>query len=603
MAGLIERARTGTVAARVEPPMGDPIMPDDVRRPVIDKSRLPSRHVTVGPERAPHRAFLYSMGLTTEQINQPIVGVATTWNEAAPCNIALSRQAQAAKKGVAAAGGTPREFTTITVTDGIAMGHEGMKSSLVSREVIADSVELTMRGHCYDALVGLAGCDKSLPGLMMAMLRLNVPAVFMYGGSILPGRFKGRDVTIGDVFEGVGAHNVGKLSDEELHELECVACPSSGSCGGLFTANTMACVSEAIGLALPGSAGAPAPYDSRDAYAQASGETVMALLRSNIRPRDIVTRKAIENAVMVVAAAGGSTNGSLHIPAIANEVGIEFTLHDFGEIAKRTPYIGDLKPGGRYVMKDLHDIGGVPVLMKALLEGGYLHGDCLTVTGKTISENLRDVKFPTGQDVIRPTSKPIAPTGGLVVLTGNLAPQGAVVKVAGMKTLRFTGPALCFDREEDAFEAVDKRRYKEGDVIVIRYEGPRGGPGMREMLSTTAALYGQGVGEKVALLTDGRFSGATHGFCIGHVGPEAAVGGPIGLIRDGDRITIDAVGGTLDVALSETELAERRRAWTPRRHDHQSGCLWRYSQTVGDAEKGAVTHPGARAETRAYADI
>ena len=578
-------------------------MPDDVRRPVIDKSRLPSRHVTVGPERAPHRAFLYSMGLTTEQINQPIVGVATTWNEAAPCNIALSRQAQAAKKGVAAAGGTPREFTTITVTDGIAMGHEGMKSSLVSREVIADSVELTMRGHCYDALVGLAGCDKSLPGLMMAMLRLNVPAVFMYGGSILPGRFKGRDVTIGDVFEGVGAHNVGKLSDEELHELECVACPSSGSCGGLFTANTMACVSEAIGLALPGSAGAPAPYDSRDAYAQASGETVMTLLRSNIRPRDIVTRKAIENAVMVVAAAGGSTNGSLHIPAIANEVGIEFTLHDFGEIAKRTPYIGDLKPGGRYVMKDLHDIGGVPVLMKALLEGGYLHGDCLTVTGKTISENLRDVKFPTGQDVIRPTSKPIAPTGGLVVLTGNLAPQGAVVKVAGMKTLRFTGPALCFDREEDAFEAVDKRRYKEGDVIVIRYEGPRGGPGMREMLSTTAALYGQGVGEKVALLTDGRFSGATHGFCIGHVGPEAAVGGPIGLIRDGDRITIDAVGGTLDVALSETELAERRRAWTPRRHDHQSGCLWRYSRTVGDAEQGAVTHPGARAETRAYADI
>jgi dihydroxy-acid dehydratase len=578
-------------------------MPDDVRKPVIDKSRLPSRHVTVGPERAPHRAFLYSMGLTEDQIAQPLVGVATTWNEAAPCNIALSRQAQAAKKGVAAAGGTPREFTTITVTDGIAMGHEGMKSSLVSREVIADSVELTMRGHCYDALVGLAGCDKSLPGLMMAMLRLNVPSVFMYGGSILPGRFKGKDVTIGDVFEGVGAHNVGKLSDEELHELECAACPSAGSCGGLFTANTMACVSEAIGLALPGSAGAPAPYDSRDAYAEASGQAVMALLRSNLRPRDIVTRKAIENAAMIVAAAGGSTNGGLHIPAIANEVGIEFSLHDFGEIAKRTPYIGDLKPGGRYVMKDLHDIGGVPVLMKALLDGGYLHGDCLTVTGKTIAENLRDVKFPTGQDVVRPTSNPIAPTGGLSVLKGNLASQGAIVKVAGMKTLRFTGSALCFDREEDAFEAVEKRRYKDGDVIVIRYEGPRGGPGMREMLSTTAALYGQGVGEKVALLTDGRFSGATHGFCIGHVGPEAAAGGPIGLLRDGDRITIDAVAGTLDVALSEAELAERRRAWTPRRNDHQSGCLWRYSQTVGDAEKGAVTHPGARAEIRAYADI
>jgi dihydroxy-acid dehydratase len=551
-------------------------MPDDVRHPVVDKSRLPSRHVTVGPERAPHRAFLYSMGLTEEQIAQPLVGVATTWNESAPCNISLSRQAQAAKKGVAASGGTPREFTTITVTDGIAMGHDGMKSSLVSREVIADSVELSMRGHCYDALVGLAGCDKSLPGMMMAMLRLNVPSVFMYGGSILPGRFQGRDVTIGDVFEGVGAHSVGRLSDEELHELECVACPS---------------------------AGAPAPYDSRDAYAEASGQAVMELLRQNVRPRDIVTRKAIENAATVVAAAGGSTNGGLHLPAIANEAGIDFDLHAFGEICKRTPYIGDLKPGGRYVMKDLHDIGGVPMLMKALLDGGYLHGDCLTVTGRTVAENLRNVVVPAGQDVVRPTSTPLSPTGGLMVLKGNLAPQGAIVKVAGMTNLRFSGPALCFDREEDAFEAVGKRRYKEGDVIVIRYEGPRGGPGMREMLSTTAALYGQGVGEKVALLTDGRFSGATHGFCIGHVGPEAAAGGPIGLLRDGDMITIDAEAGTLDVALGESELAERRRVWTPRRNDHQSGCLWRYSQTVGDAEKGALTHPGARAEIRAYADI
>ena len=578
-------------------------MPDDARRPAFDKSRLPSRHVTVGPERAPHRAFLYSMGLTDEQIAQPLVGVATTWNESAPCNISLARQAQVAKKGVAAGGGTPREFTTITVTDGIAMGHDGMKSSLVSREVIADSVELSMRGHCYDALVGLAGCDKSLPGLMMAMVRLNVPSVFMYGGSILPGRFQGRDVTIGDVFEGVGAHSVGRLSDEELHELECVACPSAGSCGGLFTANTMACVSEAIGLALPGSAGAPAPYDSRDAYAEASGHAVMELLRQNIRPRDIVTRKAIENAATVVAAAGGSTNGGLHIPAIANEAGIDFDLHAFGEICKRTPYIGDLKPGGRYVMKDLHDIGGVPVLMKALLDGGYLHGDCMTVTGKTVGENLRNIVVRPGQDVVRPTLAPLSPTGGLMVLTGNLAPQGAIVKVAGMTNLRFSGPALCFDREEDAFEAVDKRRYKEGDVIVIRYEGPRGGPGMREMLSTTAALYGQGVGDRVALLTDGRFSGATHGFCIGHVGPEAAVGGPIGLIRNGETITIDAQKGTIDVALSDAELAERHRAWQARRNDHQSGCLWRYSQTVGDAEKGAVTHPGARAEIRAYADI
>ncbi len=578
-------------------------MPDDARKPTFDKSRLPSRHVTVGPERAPHRAFLYSMGLTEEQIAQPLVGVATTWNELAPCNISLSRQAQAAKKGVAASGGTPREFTTITVTDGIAMGHEGMKSSLVSREVIADSVELSMRGHCYDALVGLAGCDKSLPGLMMAMLRLNVPSVFMYGGSILPGRFKGHDVTIGDVFEAVGSHNVGSLTDEELHELECVACPSSGSCGGLFTANTMACVSEAIGLALPGSAGAPAPYDSRDKYAEASGQAVMELLRRNIRPRDIVTREAVENAATVVAAAGGSTNAGLHIPAIAHEAGIAFTLHDFGAISKRTPYIGDLKPGGRYVMKDLHDVGGVPVLMKALLDGGYLHGDCMTVTGKTVAENLRGVAFPAGQDVVRPTSAPISRTGGLMVLRGNLAPQGAIVKVAGMTNLRFSGPARCFDREEEAFAAVDQRQYHEGDVIVIRYEGPRGGPGMREMLSTTAALYGQGVGDKVALLTDGRFSGATHGFCIGHVGPEAAAGGPIGLLRDGDRITIDAQAGTIEVALSDAELAERRRIWQPRRHDYQAGCLWRYSQSVGDAEQGAVTHPGARAETHTYADL
>src|SRR5271168_3531994 len=578
-------------------------MPDDARRPVIDKSRMPSRHVTIGPERAPHRAFLYSMGLTDEQIAQPLVGVATTWNESAPCNISLSRQAQAAKKGVAAKAGTPREFTTITVTDGIAMGHEGMKSSLVSREVIADSVELTVRGHGYEALVGLAGCDKSLPGLMMAMLRLNVPSVFMYGGSILPGRFRGKDVTIGDVFEAVGSHSIGKLSDEELHELECAACPSAGSCGGLFTANTMACVSEAIGLALPGSAGAPAPYDSRDAYAEASGQTVMELLRLKLRPRDIVTRKSLENAATVVAAAGGSTNSGLHLPAIANEAGIDFDLHEVGKIFARTPYIGNLKPGGEYVMKDLYDIGGVPVLMRALLDGGYLHGDCITVTGKTIAENLKNVVFPEKQNVIRPTSNPFSPTGGVVVLRGNLAPQGAIVKVAGMQRLQFTGPARCFDCEEDAFAAVQKRDYKIGDVIVIRYEGPKGGPGMREMLSTTAALFGQGVGEKVALLTDGRFSGASHGFCIGHVGPEAAVGGPIGLLKNGDSITIDAVAGTIDVALSDAELAERRKTWTSRRTDYQSGTLWKYAQTVGDAEKGAVTHPGARAETHTYADI
>ncbi len=578
-------------------------MPDDMRQRGFDKATLPSRHVTVGPERAPHRSYLYAMGLTDEQIAQPLVGVATTWNEAAPCNIALARQAQAAKKGVTAAGGTPREFTTITVTDGIAMGHAGMKSSLVSREVIADSVELTMRGHCYDALVGLAGCDKSLPGLMMAMLRLNVPAVFMYGGSILPGKFHGKDVTVGDVFEAVGAHSAGRMSDAELHELECVACPSAGSCGGQFTANTMACVSEAIGLALPGSAGPPAPYDSRDSYAEASGEAVMALLRRRIRPRDIVTLKALENAAMIVAASGGSTNGALHLPAIAHEAGIDFDLHAVADIFRRTPYIADLKPGGRYIAKDLFDVGGVPVLMKALLDGGYLHGDCLTVTGKTVAENLAGISLPKNQDVVRPTSAPLSPTGGVVGLKGNLAPQGAIVKVAGMHDLKFRGTARCFEREEDAFAAVDRRQYKKGDVIVIRYEGPRGGPGMREMLSTTAAITGQGMGHEVALITDGRFSGATRGFCVGHIGPEAALGGPIALLRDGDIITINAEAGTIDVELSAAELAERRKAWKPRRHDFQSGALWRYAQTVGDAEKGAVTHPGAKAETHVYADI
>jgi dihydroxy-acid dehydratase len=578
-------------------------MPDDVKRPTIDKSRLPSRHVTVGPERAPHRSYLYAMGLTDEQIAQPLVGVATTWNEAAPCNITLGRQAQAAKKGVAASGGTPREFTTITVTDGMAMGHAGMKSSLVSREVIADSIELTVRGHCYDAIVGLAGCDKSLPGVMMAMLRLNVPSVFMYGGSILPGRFKGKDVTVQDVFEAVGLHSSGRMSDADLHELECVACPSSGSCGGQFTANTMACVSEAIGLALPGSAGAPAPYDSRDAYAEASGEAVMNLLRRNIRPRDIATRKAFENAARVVAASGGSTNAGLHLPAMAHEAGIDFDLHAVCEIFRSTPYIADLKPGGRYVAKDLFDVGGVAIIMKALLEGGFLHGDCITVTGKTVAENLRDVVVPMNQDVVRPTSAPLSPTGGVVGLKGNLAPQGAIVKVAGMSELRFSGPARCFDTEEACFACVDKRLYKEGEVFVIRYEGPRGGPGMREMLSTTAALYGQGTGGKIALITDGRFSGATRGFCVGHVGPEAAVGGPIALVRDGDIITIDANEGTIEIALSDAELASRRKEWKPRQHEYQSGAIWRYAQTVGDAEQGAVTHPGAAKETHVYADL
>ena len=569
----------------------------------FNKSKLPSRYVSVGPQSAPHRSYYYAMGMTEKEIAQPFVGVATTWNEAAPCNISLMRQAQAVKKGVKAAGGTPREFCTITVTDGIAMGHAGMKSSLASREVIADSVELTMRGHCYDAIVGLAGCDKSLPGLMMAMVRLNVPSVFMYGGSILPGRYKGKDITVQDVFEAVGKHSAGTMSDEDLHDIECVACPSAGSCGGQYTANTMACVSEAIGLAIPGSAGAPAPYESRDAYAEASGQQVMDLIARNIRPRDIVTRKALENAARVVAASGGSTNAGLHLPAIAHECGIEFDLHDVCKIFRETPYIADLKPGGRYVAKDMFDVGGVPVLLKALLDGGYLHGDCLTVTGKTMAENLAGYKLPTDQDVIRPVSNPLSTTGGVVGLRGNLATEGAIVKIAGMKKLVFTGPARCFDCEEDAFKAVDKRDYKEGEVIVIRYEGPKGGPGMREMLSTTAAIYGQGMGDKVALITDGRFSGATRGFCIGHVGPEAAVGGPIALLRDGDMITLNAETGEISVALSDAELAERKKSWKPRTTNYQSGALWKYAQTVGTAEKGAVTHPGGKAETHVFADI
>src|SRR5271169_6505757 len=582
-------------------------MPDDVRRPAFDKSRLPSRHVTVGPERAPHRAFLYSMGLTDEQIAQPLVGVATTWNESAPCNISLSRQAQVAKKGVAAGGGTPREFTTITVTDGIAMGHDGMKSSLVSREVIADSVELSMRGHCYDALVGLAGCDKSLPGMMMAMLRLNVPSVFMYGGSILPGRFQNRDVTVVDVFEAVGQYAAGKMSAEDLHELECVACPSAGACGGQFTANTMAMVSEAIGLALPGSAGAPAPYEDRDRWAVESGRAVMSLIEQRIRPRDIVTLKSLENAAVVVGATGGSTNAALHLPAIAHEAGIRFTMHDVTEIMRRTPYIADLKPGGKYVAFDVYKVGGIPVIIKALLDAGLLHGDCLTVTGKTLAENHKDVVFPTDQDVVYPVSKAISKTGGVVGLKGNLAPDGAIVKVAGMERdqLRFEGSALCFDSEEEAFAAVQARAYKSGDVIVIRYEGPKGGPGMREMLSTTAAIYGQSQtkGRDVALITDGRFSGGTRGFCVGHIGPEAAVGGPIALLRNGDKIVIDAGKGTVDVVLSDAELAARRAAWQPRKTDYQSGAIWKYAQLVGPAHLGAVTHQGAAAETHCYADI
>ena len=569
----------------------------------FDHSKLPSRHVRVGSEKAPHRSYYYAMGLDEDDIDKPFIGVATCWNESAPCNISLMRQSKSVKEGVSKEGGTPREFTTITVTDGIAMGHQGMKSSLVSREIISDSIEVSMRGHCYDALVGVAGCDKSLPGMMMAMLRLNVPSVFIYGGSILPGSYKGKDVTVVDVFEAVGEFSAGKISEEDLYELECVACPSAGSCGGQFTANTMACVSEAIGLALPYSAGPPAPDESRDKYAFDSGKAVMDLLENNIRPRDIVTRESFINAAVVVAATGGSTNGALHLPAMANEIGIDFDLFDVADIFKSTPYIADLKPGGNYVAKDMHEAGGVPMLLRTLLDEGFINGDCLTVTGKSIAENISEVTFDGTQKVIYPANKPITKTGGVVGLKGNFAPDGAIVKVAGMDNLKFTGPARCFDCEEDAFIAVENKNYNDGDVIVIRYEGPKGGPGMREMLSTTAALYGQGKGDKVALVTDGRFSGGTRGFCIGHVGPEAADGGPIALIKDGDIISIDADSGTIEVDLTKEELSKREKQWIKPKTDYNSGTLWKYSRQVGPARYGAVTHPGAKEETHCYADI
>ena len=572
----------------------------------FDKSKLPSRHVTEGPARAPHRSYYYAMGISEEEIAQPFVGVATCWNEAAPCNIALNRQAQAVKMGVKAASGTPREFTTITVTDGIAMGHEGMRSSLASREAIADTVELTMRGHGYDAIVGLAGCDKSLPGMMMAMVRLNTPSVFIYGGSILPGRLGGKDVTVQDVFEAVGQHQAGNYSDEELAVLERVACPSAGACGGQFTANTMACVSEAIGLALPNSSGAPAPYESRDQYGEASVAAVMNLLEKNIRARDVVTLKSLQNAARVVACTGGSTNAGLHLPAIAHEAGIDFDLKDVCEIFRDTPYFVDLKPGGQYVAKDLYEAGGVPVVMKELRKAGLIHEDCMTATGETMGEELDKIDREADGRVIFPVENPITPTGGVVGLEGNLAPEGAIVKVAGIPTQhqRFVGPARVFECEEDAFEAVKARAYEEGEVLVIRNEGPAGGPGMREMLATTAALSGQGMGKKVALITDGRFSGATRGFCVGHVGPEAAHGGPIALLENGDIITMDATTGELSVDLSEDELAKRKANWKgPRETIYSSGALWKYSQLVGSAKLGACTHPGAKEESHVYMDL
>ncbi|API60985.1 dihydroxy-acid dehydratase [Tardibacter chloracetimidivorans] len=571
--------------------------------PRFDKSKLPSRHVSVGPERAPQRSYYYAMGMTEEEIARPFVGVVSAGNDSAPCNTTLNDQADICREGVIAGGGTPRRFNTITVTDGIAMGTQGMRSSLVSREVIADSIELSVRGHSYDAVVGFAGCDKSLPGMMMAMLRLNVPSIFVYGGSILPGRYQDRDLTVQDVFEVVGRYSSGACPLSELKAIERAACPGHGACGGQFTANTMACVGEAIGLSLPNSNMMPAPYEGHADISRAAGRQVMELIARNIRPRDICTRDAFENAARIVAATGGSTNGGLHLPAMAHEAGIEFTLFDVAEIFKTTPYVADLKPGGQYVAKDMYEAGGVYMVMKTLLSEGLLHGDCMTVTGKTLGENIEQVTWNPDQKVIHDARTPITATGGVVGLKGSLAPEGAIVKVAGMHRLQFSGPAQVFECEEDCFAAVEARQIKEGSVIVIRNEGPKGGPGMREMLATTAALYGQGMGEKVALITDGRFSGATRGFCIGHVGPEAADCGPIALVKDGDTISIDAEAGTIELEVDADELARRKAEWRPRQTDYQSGALWRYAQNVGPAWKGAVTHPGAQAETHVYADL
>ncbi len=556
---------------------------------VGQERRYRSDAVKRGFQWAGARAMYRAMGLSDEDIYRPFVGVASSWNEATPCNFHLDRLARAAKEGVKAAGGTPREFVTIAVSDGIAMGHQGMKASLVSREVIADSVELMVHAHQYDALVAIAGCDKSLPGMAMAMARLNVPAVFLYGGTILPGKFRGRDVTIQDVFEAVGAYAAGRMTEEELYELECSACPTAGSCAGMYTANTMATAMEVLGLSLPGTASIPGPDPRRDEAARRSGEAVMRLLEMELRPRDILTRRAFLNAITVDTAVGGSTNAVLHLLAIAQEAGVELSLDDFDRISRSTPHIADLRPGGRYVMVDLDRVGGVPLIMKTLLDAGLLDGDCLTVTGKTLRENLAEISLPPGpQDVVRPVSDPLSPTGTICILRGNLAPEGAVVKTAGVRHLLHTGPARVFDSEEEAFQAISQRRIKSGDVVVIRYEGPKGGPGMREMLGVTAALVGQGLGEEVALITDGRFSGATRGLMVGHVSPEAAVGGPIALLRDGDEVTIDVANRLIEVKVSPEEMAARRQAWTPPPPRYERGALAKYARLVASAAQGAI---------------
>lgn len=549
-----------------------------------------------GVARAPHRAFMRAMGLGDQELRQPLVGVASTWNESTPCNMSLHFLAEESKKGVRELGGTPREFVSIAVSDGIGMGHEGMKASLTSRDVIADSIELMMRAHCYDALVGLAGCDKSLPGTLMAIGRMNVPSIFIYGGTIKPGKFRGRDVTIQTVYEAVGQREAGLITDEDLYELECVACPGIGSCGGLFTANTMSSISEALGMALPGNASPPAVDDERKVVAYESGKALMNLMQRGILPSDIMTMEAFENALTVALSMGGSTNVALHLPAIAYELGIKLTFDDFTRITCRTPHIADMTPGGRYVMEDLHKIGGVPVVMKTLLDAGLLHGDVMTVTGKTLRENLEGVPNGAqiaGQNIVVPVDKPLRGSGGMVILKGNLAPEGCVVKVAGVDKLKHSGPARVFENEQACAEAVAKREIVKGDVVVIRYVGPRGAPGMPEMLSVTAALRGQGLGYDVALMTDGRFSGASTGLVIGHVGPEAAVGGPIAALREGDIIEIDATdpaNGIIRVRLSDEEIAARLQSWQPPTPQYTRGVLAKYAKLVGPACNGAVTH-------------
>ena len=562
-----------------------------------------SRTIIEGRDRAPARSYYKAVGFDDEALAKPIIGIANTWIETMPCNIHLRRLAAKVKEGVRAAGGTPMEFNTIAISDGITMGTEGMKASLVSREVIADSIELTGRGYMFDAMVALVGCDKTLPGAAMALARLNVPSLILYGGTIAPGTHKGKDISVQNVFEAVGAAAAGKISDAELREIEDHACPGAGACGGQFTANTMATVLEFIGLSPMYTASVPATDPRKDAVSYRCGTLIMDMLKRNLRPRDILTRAAFDNAIASVATSGGSTNAVLHLLALAREIGVELEIEDFDRISSRTPLLVDIAPGGRYLASDVDRAGGIPLIAQRLLQAGLIDGTQLTPTGRTIAEEASEAIETPGQDVIRALDNPIKPTGGIVILKGSLAPDGCVIKVAGYDKRHHSGPARVFDREEDAMAAVTSGQINPGDVVVIRYEGPRGGPGMREMLSTTAAIYGQGMGEQVALITDGRFSGGTRGFCIGHVGPEAALGGPIALLRNGDRITIDAVAGTIDAALTDAEWATRRAAWQPRATGYQSGAIWKFAQLVGPAHLGALTHPGGSAEVHCYADI